>query len=143
MASTGIPAVKAAILALLEETDGLEGVTVTAGKEPERAKEFIWVSHAKAVRDPKLLKSAPHPLDEDVRVTVWVVALKGGKDHLVSEVRAYEIAGVVETAIREPGVHLAPVDFWHMVEQIDDSPLLRDKTWGCQIEMTVLVKGRI
>jgi hypothetical protein len=142
MASTAIPAIKAALLALLKEAEGLQGITVTAGKEPERDTEYVWITNAKAARDWKLLKPAPTPLDEDVRVTLWVVALMGGADHTESEERAFEIAGEVETAIRQPA-ELSPIDFGHMIEKLEDSPLLRDSRWGCQIEITVLVKGRI
>lgn len=141
MASTAIPAVKAAILAALEGAEDLVGVTVTADKEPEKEKEWVWVWKAEAEREFKVLGPSPAALDEMVKVSLRVVSIQGTKA-TPSEERAFEISEAVETALRaDPDLGGAVT--WQRIEKVEQEPLLFDKRYGCLVEMTVKAKARI
>ena len=141
MASTAIPAVKAAILAALEGAEALQGVAVTAGKEPERDEEWVWVWKAEAEREFKMLGPSPAALDEVVKITLRVVSIQGA-NATPSEERAFEIAEAVETALRaDPD--LGEAVHWQRIEKVEQEPLLFDKRYGCLVLMVVKAKARI
>lgn len=143
MASTTIFSVKNAIVATLGEAEGLSGVTISADKEPERVSEYIWVPEGKAERSVELIRRPPYPLDEIVRVTVWIVVIKGSSSPTPSEKRAYELLEAAETAIRELPNGLGDAQFGHWIESVEPKPALFDGKWGHQIKAVVLAKARI
>lgn len=142
MASTAIPAVKAAIIELLEASEDLEGVTIAPGAEPDRDKEYIWFYKASATRDFNLLGGNPAPLDENLRIYMRVVAIKGSIDADPSEDRAYEIAEAVEAALRAD-LELDGTVFFHRIEAVEQEHLKIDRTRGCHVLLTLTAKTRI
>lgn len=141
MASTAIPAVKAAILSLLEGAEDLKGVLVTDDKEPEREKEYVWIWKAKARREYRLLGGSPSPLDEDLEIKLRIVAMQGDAAK-PSEERASELLEAVETALRAD-LHLEDTVLWHKLEEIDGEPYLFDTRRGFAWSATLAAKARI
>jgi hypothetical protein len=146
MASTAIPALKSAILAALEADptpEGLDGVAISGDKEPTRESEYVWLYKAKAKREFKTIGRRPVKVDEDLSISLRVLAVKGSQAE--AESRALAIAAAVEGVLRdlEPGddeaVFLAPL----LVQELEDEPLLFDQKAGCHVLMTVVTKARI
>lgn len=142
MASTAIPAVKAAIIELLEASKDLEGVTLAPGAEPDRAKEYVWFYRATAAREFNLIGGNPPPLDENLRIFLRVVAIKGDIGADASEERAYEIAEAVETALRGD-LELDGTVYFHRIESVEQEHLKIDRTRGCHVLLTIAAKTRI
>ncbi len=142
MASTAIPNLKTTIIAALEAADGLRDVVVTADSEPLRADEYVWLYKARSKRQFGALGPRPAPIDEELRVYLRILVLKGSDKSAPSEERALELADVVESALRdlEPGrPFLSPL----LIEELDDEPLQFDQKRGCHVLMTVATKARI
>lgn len=137
--ASAIPAVKAAIQSTLEDATGLlDDIPVSRGLEPSRPKEYVWIWKAKAKRDFKSIGSRPAPLDEDVSVTMRVVAI-GGED---PESRVFEISDAVEAALRAD-LTLGGVVRWHRVEELEQELQQFDPKVGCHILMTLTARARI
>lgn len=141
MASTAIPAVKAAILSLLEGPEELEDVLITADKEPEREKEYVWIWKGKARREFNLLGPAPTPLDENLEIKLRIVSIQGD-DAKASEDRATELLELVETTLRED-IQLEDTVLWHRLEEIEGDPVLFDQRRGFAWMATLTAKARI
>jgi hypothetical protein len=140
MASTKIGVVKAAALNTLSEADDLDGVFVTADKEPERRIEYVWIYKARAKREFRLIGPQPAPQDEMVSVYLRVVSIRDTRT--AAEARALEIFEAAETALRaEPT--LEGTAFFHHIEELDVEPLLFDQKWGCHVLATLEAKARI
>jgi hypothetical protein len=146
MASTAIPALKAAILGALGTEPapaGLEEVEISGDKEPTRASEYVWLYKAKAQREFKSIGRRPSSLDETVRVYLRVLVVKGSE--LEAESRALAIAEAVEGILREldpddeDATFLSPL----LIEELEDEPLQFDQKAGCHVLMTVVTKARI
>src|SRR4051794_13782948 len=100
MASTSLPAVRAGVLSALEGADDLESVHIAdGGTEPHRAAEYVWMFKARATREFRTIQPAPTPQDENVKVSLRIVAIKDTKDNSKSEERATELLETVETAL--------------------------------------------
>ena len=141
MASTAIPAVKAALVELLEASEDLQGVTVTDDKEPERSDEYVWIWKAKSHREYRLLGGKPPPLDEDLEVKIRIVAIKGDASK-PSEERATELLEAVEDALRAD-LGLKQTVLWHKLEDIEGDPVLFDTRRGFAWMATLTAKARI
>jgi hypothetical protein len=137
MASTAIPVVKAAVLGALQGAEALEGITVTADREPERDSEYVWIWRAKAKRNFRTIGPSPAPLDEEVSIVMRVVAIGGDP-----EARALELADAVEEALRED-ITLGDSVLWHRLEELEQEPLQFDRKAGCHVLMTLTAKARI
>ncbi len=136
MASTSIPAVKAAIQEILAEAGGLDGILVTTDyNKTDRAPEHIWIWKAKSKRDFKGLGHRPPRLQEEIKVTLRVVTV-GGADAAAAEARVYEIVEAAETALREDTT-LGGVARKAHVADLDEEPLSFDSKIGCHVLMTV------
>lgn len=103
MASTAIPAVKAALVNRLEETTELDEIEIASGgREPstvrkvKKGDEYVWIWRGRSKRDPASLGRRPAPLKENIEITCRLVII-GGDD---PEARAFELFEVVETALR-------------------------------------------
>lgn len=143
MPSTNIPAVKEAVLKQLEGAEALKGITISAGKQPERPNEFVWLRSVKGKREWGPLGKQPSSQNEMVRVNLWVFAIKqGGADREASEERAVEIFEAVEGALRETPT-LGGVAFFQHVEELEVEPRLLDKKWAAYVYVTVAAKTRI
>ncbi len=142
MPSTAVPKLKQAILEALQEAEDLADVVVSADKEPERAKEYVWIYKGKAKRDFKLLRPPPSPLEEEARVFLRVLVIKGSKDPGPSAERAVEIADAVEETLRALELG-APFLSSILIEEREEEPLLFDKSRGCHVLMTALAKARV
>lgn len=143
MASTAIPAVKAAIVNTLNGAEELEGVEITADKMPERASEFIWVVNGKSEREFRLIGGAPTPLDEDLTVEIRVVVILGAKTASPSEERATELLEAAETALRED-IHLEDTVLWHRISNIaEGEQQVHDEKRGFVYVATLSAKARI
>jgi hypothetical protein len=140
MPSTALPALKTAVLEILGETPGLEGVTITDDKEPERAKEYIWLYRAKAVRDWASIGTKAK--DEMPKVFLRIAAILGGKSGAASESRVFELAEIVEEALDDHVTLNGAVRF-HLIEDIEEEKQLFDTTWGAHVLMTLSAKARI
>lgn len=142
MASTAIPAVKAAMLEILTAATGeggsLEGIAVSADKQPERPDEFVWIWKAKSKR--KWASLGQKKLEETVMVTLRVVAIRGGVAD--SEARAIEIAEAVETEFRKD-LTLGGAARFHLIEELDDEPRKFDQAFGCAVLMTLTADIKI
>lgn len=140
--TTAIPAVKAAILKTLEGAEGLAGVVITDDvKAADRALEHIFMWKAKATRDFAGMARKPPPLDEEIKVTLLVVAIGNGT-RLDVETRAYAIAAAAESALRGD-IKLEGVALSCLVAEIDEDPLDFDTKRGTRLILTVKAKARI
>jgi hypothetical protein len=135
---TAIPAVKEAVLEILDDAEGLEGVTVAAGLEPTRADEYVWIWKAKAKRVCKSVGRNPPVYDEDVSLTMRALVV-GGEN---PEARVFEIVAATETALRS-SITLDGAVKWHKLEELDQEPLQFDQKLGCHILMTLTARARI
>jgi hypothetical protein len=144
MAATAIPFVKAGILEALEAIQGDLGerVAISADKEPESAKEYVWIYKGKAKRDFKLMGPRPAKVEEEVRISLRVLVVKGSDKAGPSEERALEIAALVEGALRDLELG-APVLFPILIEELEDEQLVLDQKRGCHVLMTAVTKARI
>jgi hypothetical protein len=142
MASTAIPAVKAAIMAALEGAVGLDDVMITDDKEPERAKEYVWLYEAQAERDWKTIGPQPVPLKENVTVELRVFVSKGTDKQKPSEERAFEIAEAVENALRDDP-DLNGTLLHQRVEKLRQQQLVPDQRRTSHVLMTVSGEARI
>lgn len=140
MAATTIPAIKAAIVKVLEASEDLEDVTVAKGKEPTRKTEWIWVQRAEAAREFRLIGQKPMPLDELVKVHLRVVAIRG--DIEAAEKRATELFEAVEAALREDD-KLGGAVLWHKIESFESEPLNFDTKVGFHYVPIVSAAARI
>lgn len=140
MASTAIPAVKAAISKVLKAAASLKGVTVTSGTEPTRPTEYVWVWKAEANREFRLLGQTPAPLEEVVNVHLRVLAIRG--DLAAAETRATTLFEAVETALRSVPKLEGTVE-WHRIEKVEAEPLNFDTKVGFQYLVVVSAKARI
>lgn len=140
MASTAIPAVRAAVLETLTGSETLEGfpkLKISAGKEPERAPEWIWVWKAQADREFKVLGPQPAPVEEDVKVWLRIVAIHQTE----AESRAAEILEAAETALRSASLGGST---WNQLLQIDEAgPVQFDQKLGYHFVTTLSVHARI
>jgi hypothetical protein len=147
MASTAIPTVKAIVLGALEADptpEGLEEVTVSGGKEPTRATEYLWIYKAKAVdREFKIIGPKPAKIDERILLFLRVLVVKG--EVAEAEARALAIGGVVEGILRELDTEDDEVQFFSpfLVSEIEDEQLQFDQKAGCHVLMTASIKTRI
>lgn len=144
MPSTAIPAVKAAVLEILKEVEALKSakVVITADKEPERAREYIWLWKATATREFKSLGPQPSALNEEVKIFLRVMVVKGDSSPTPSEERAFEILEEMETALRGQVRLNGAVRFQH-VEDLEQEQLIFDRKRGCHILVTLTAKARI
>lgn len=136
---TSLPAAKEAVKAALDGAEGLDGVRVARGKEPNK-KEYVWIFKGKAKRDFASLGPKPPPLDENVEVTLRIVAIKG--DDVASEDRAYELFNAVETVLRD-NPDLSEDILFQRISEVEDGHVLFDQKWGFHIIATVTAKARI
>jgi hypothetical protein len=133
-----IPAIKAAVAEVLKGAAGLEEIPIETGpREPETAKEWIFLWKARAKRKPGSLGRAPFALDEDVTLTVRVCSI-----HEESEARVFVLAEAVESALQaEPT--LDGVVRWQYVEEVDQVAMKFDEKDGHRILLTIVAKSRI
>ena len=146
MASTAIPALKSAILASLEvdpTPEGLEGVAISGDKEPTRSSEYVWLYKGKAQREFKLIGGRPSKLNEEVRIFLRVLVVKG--DQAEAESRALAIAEAVEGILRDLEPEDDEAQFLKplLVEELEDEPLQFDQKAACHVLMTVVTEARI
>lgn len=141
MASTAIPAVKTAVLGLLEASEDLANVNVTGDKEPEHDKEYVWLWRAKATRSFELLGGNPAPLDEIIELKLRIVSIQGDAV-AASESRATELLEAVEGALRGD-LELDGTVFWHRLEEIEGDAVLFDQRRGFAWTATLTAKTRI
>lgn len=139
---TAIPAVKQAVFELIKDASALDGILVTDDKEPERAKEYVWVYKAKAKRNFKLLGPQPAKQDEMIQVYLRIVAIKDAAKLKPSEERALEIFEAVEEALRAD-ITLKGTAFFHLIEDLEIAPVKFDKKRGCHVVGIVSAKARI
>ena len=142
MASTNIPAVKAAVLKVLESAKALEDITVSGDKEPERDTEYVWIYKAKAKRQFTTIGKQPAAQDEMVEVHLRVFAVDPGATYTDVEARAVEIFEAVESALRDSPT-LDGTAFFQHVEELEIEPLLLDQNWACHVLVTLAAKTRI
>jgi hypothetical protein len=137
--STTIPAVKAAVAAVLRVADGLEGIPVVTGpREPKDTKEWVFFLRAKAKREPGSLGRKPFVLDEDVSLIMRVCSIT----EEISEARVFELAAAVESALRADAT-LGGAVKWQYVEELDQEAREFDGKDGHHIVLTVVAKSRI
>lgn len=135
-----LPSIKEAVLAILNASPALAAVKVTEAKEPERAKEYVWLYRVKSTRDWASL--GRQSKDEVAKVFLRVVAILGGKDGTASEARAFEIVSTVEAAL-EADVTLGGVVRFHLIEDIEAEKQLFDNKWGAHVLLTISANARI
>lgn len=146
MPSTAIPAVKAAILKILQDAEDLEGITVTDDyKVAERADEHVWVWKSET-RDRNFRglghpSSRPPRIDEEILVTLRVVAI-GGKTAPAAEARVFQIVEAVETILRG-NIKLEGTAIKSIIDKIAEEPLNFDNKIGHGVLLTVLAETRI
>lgn len=146
---SAIPSVAEKAIEILEaaqaEVEALQGVAITADKEPELDDEYVWLYRKRATRGFKLVGPQPAPLDETLRLYFRILVVKGEKEAKPAEDRALQIAAAVEAVFREAGKEKALGKSVRniLVTELDDEPLLFDKKRGCQILMTVAMIARI
>jgi hypothetical protein len=139
MKPSAIPAVQVAIRATLDGAAGLEGVAIADEREPINQKEYIWIyPGGKAKRDWKGIGRKPALLEEKISVRLRVVVI-GGED---PKLRAFEIAGAAEEALRE-NRSLDGCASKHLVEELDQELQDFDGKTGCHVWMTVVAETRI
>lgn len=142
MASTKIPAIRAAVYKTLKAAESLKGITVADDKEPERQNEWVWIMKATAEREFRLIGPRPAKQDETVKVWLRIVALRGSKEAKPSEERVTEILEAVETALRDDA-SLEDTCFFHNIDALEIERIILDKKRGCHVVATVTAKTRI
>ena len=144
MAPTAIPKVRAAVRAMLEAAaeapdSDLHGLAIAAaGPEPTRPNEFIWFWRGKAKRVFRVVGPRPAPYEEDVSLTLRLVAI-GGED---PESRAFALLSAVEDVLRND-ITLGDAVFWHRLEELEDEPLDFDRKLGWAVLLTLTARARI
>jgi hypothetical protein len=99
MATSTVPALKAALLSLLSARAGLSGVQVVYGAPlPNPGREFI--SLAGTTGDQATASLGRLSREEEYRLTIYVSALREGLDQQSCTERAFALAAEVENAVR-------------------------------------------
>jgi hypothetical protein len=142
MASTKIPAIKAAVVETLQAAEALKGIKVTDDREPDRDDEYVFIYKARARRDFKLIGPQPAPQDETVNVYIRIVAIRGTDKAKPSEERALEIFEAVETALRDNST-LGDTALFQRIEDLEIEPQNFEGKRGCHVLATVTAKARI
>lgn len=140
--STAIPAVEAAILAVLEEAPDLADVLVTGDyRRADQEREYVWLWKAKATREFKGIGRRPAKQEEEIEVTLRVLAVADTPAE--AKTRAYELAGITETALRYE-MRLDQTVLKNRVKQLQGEPLAEfDPKFGFHVLMTVAAETRI
>lgn len=144
--SSTVPAVKAAVQAMLKADAALAGVPIVRGKPADGApEEYVSLWKAKATREYAGLRggAATAPMDEMVELTIVVdVQLASGTDPEPSELRAYEIFAAVDAALRAD-LTLGGVWRFDKTSSYEDDFYRDDKRRGCRVFQTLSGKARI
>ncbi len=139
MATTALAPFEAALLALLEDAEGLDGVKITGDLEPERfGNEYIWLYKRKAgPREFRTIGRNPAWVDEELRAYFRVLAIANKPS--VAKARALQLAEAVEAAVRGGGLEqqVAELLMPLLVEEIEPEPVRFDRKAGFHVLMTV------
>jgi len=142
VAASAILDVRDAVTEILKGAEALSGIEVSDDREPERSTEYIWIWKAESNRDFAGIGSQPPKLDEDIEITLRVVAMRGTDELRPSEDRAFEIANAAEKALAQQTTLNKTVRF-HWVSKVKPTPFLFDRKRGCEVVMTLSAKARI
>lgn len=142
MPSTAVPAIEDAVVALLEGAAGLEKVTVTSEREPERETEFVYLYEATADREWSTIGPQPAGMKEDVKVFLRVFALIGTASFKPSRERAFELVEAIEDALREDPELGGTVLYQH-ISRITQQKITEDRRRGCHVLLTISGQARI
>lgn len=104
MATSTIPALKAALLSLLAARAGLAGVQVVYGAPlPNPGREFISLGGTDGSQETAALGRLRR--EEEYRLTIYVSVLREGQDQQAATERVFALVAEVEDAVRaDPSV---------------------------------------
>lgn len=139
MAHSATEAVEEGILTILEASEDLKDVTITAAEEPQRAKEFIWLWQDEDETEFATL-AEPVVLDQQITYTLDVMAVTG--DTTSSKVRAREIREAAEDALYKDG-SLEGTALWFRIGKGKGQRVSFDNKQGFRIQLTLTAKARI
>lgn len=147
MATSSVPAVKAAILTLLQADAGLTGVDVRwAEPIKDLPPEMVSLGNAEFTAETvPFLKPAPHRHREDYVIPVWVGVELEGDDPRTTETRMWEITGVVENLLRNNVNLQQSLGLLHWAIVAGKEPVLGpgDGKWIAANRINVQVKADI
>lgn len=141
-----IPAVKAALLAILQADSGLSGVQVTHGHPGGVLEnEAVWIGRAEGRHEPASIRSGRQPRDETFTLDVIVSVLMAGATIAEAETRAHALAAQVEDAIAaDVTLGLSPDILWALPGDIEERPTSYETTGVlAEIRLGVEVKARL
>lgn len=99
MATSTIPAFKAALLLALTNRAGLTGVQVTYGAPlPQPTREWIWLGDVDGQQDAAAFGHSRR--EEEFGMTVLIGVTRGGTDQQATSERAFTIAAEIENELR-------------------------------------------
>jgi len=99
MATSTVPALKAALLSLLVARAGLSGVQVVYGAPlPNPGREFVSLGGTDGMQETAALGRLRR--EEEYRLTIYVSTIREGQGQQACTERAFEIAAEVENAVR-------------------------------------------
>jgi hypothetical protein len=144
MATSSVPSVKAAILALLQGQAGFSGVDVRyAPPTKDWPRECVFLGNAEFAEESiPTLRPAPHRHREDYTVPVWVSVALEGNDPQATEERMWTLTGVIEDALRN-NLNPSGTALWAIVAGKRPQLGAEDAQWVAENYVSVRVRADI
>jgi|GEM_PF-5487974 len=140
--STAIPSVEAAVLELLEGAAELDGVFVTDDySKAVQETKYVWLWKAEAEREFKGIGRRPATQEEAIELTLRVIAV--GDTAAEAKNRSYQIAGAVETVLRND-MKLGGTVLKNHVKKLSGEPVTDyEPLFGYAVVLIVAAEARI
>lgn len=141
--NSSVPAVKGALFDLLTATLPTTQVT-WAGHAVDWARESAWMGQANFdTEEIAALRSATNPHNEIYTVAVVLMATKEGNNPQATEARGFELAALVEDAIRQARTMGGTNVHWVNVVGKEAELFTRDSGWVAFVTLVIGVQARI
>lgn len=142
MASSTVPAFKAALAAALAARPALHDVQVAYGAPlPAPAREFLWLADVEGEQEPAALGAQRR--EESYLLTVIANALREGQDQQAATERAFELVAELEDVLRDDGSLSQTVRFAQVAGPFRLEEMSSDTARAAQVTVTVAVRARI
>lgn len=142
MASSTVPAFKAALATALRARQALHDVQITYGAPlPAPAREFLWLADVEGEQEPAALGAQRR--EESYLLTVIANVLREGQNQQAATERAFEIVAELEDELRNDGSLASTVRFAQVAGPFRLEEMSSDTARAAQVTVTVAVRARI
>ena len=142
MATSTVPAFKAALLAALQARPTLSTVQVTYGAPlPSPADEYVWLADADGEQETAALGAQRR--EEYYDLTVYVAVYRAGEDQQATTERAFELVAELEEVLRADATVGGVVRVAVVAGPFRLEEMASDTHRGAQVTVTVAVRARI